>query len=91
MPDGIIFKVRVQPRASRNAIAGLIGGAVKIQLTSPPVEGAANAACIDYLARLFAIAKSRVVILAGDKSRNKIVKISGIDKKEFLTKMASIV
>ncbi len=79
----ITFRVKIQPRASKNGFGGLIGGSLKIYLTAPPVDGAANAACIDFLAAVFRLAKSRVSILAGHTSRNKLIKIDGLPEEVF--------
>ncbi|HMM20394.1 MAG TPA: DUF167 domain-containing protein [Selenomonadales bacterium] len=87
-PDGITIKVKVQPRASKNAIAGLLGGCLKLSLTSPPVEGAANAACIEFVAALCGVAKSKVTIVSGRKSREKIVQVAGTTKAAFLSALA---
>ncbi len=70
-PEGLILSVRVQPKASRNAIQGLHGGALKLSLTAPPVEGAANKACIAFVAKKLGLAKSAVEIVSGQTSRNK--------------------
>jgi len=80
---GITVKVKVQPRASRNAILGMIGDSLKLALTSPPVEGAANSACIAFFAALFSVGKSHVTIVSGQKSREKIIKITGLDRDGF--------
>jgi uncharacterized protein (TIGR00251 family) len=85
LSDGITVKVKVQPRASRNAIAGLVGDSLKLALTSPPVEGAANAACISFFSDLCGVAKSRITITSGLKSRDKVIKITGIDKTGFFS------
>jgi len=85
LPDGIAFKVRVQPRASKNMVAGIMGDFLKIKLTSPPVDGAANAACIAFIAGILDIAKSAVVIINGQNSRLKVIKVIGMDKKKFFT------
>jgi len=74
---GIILNIHVQPRASKNHICGLQGEALKIRLTSPPVDGAANKLCREYLADLFGVAKSCVEIISGETSRHKRVRISG--------------
>lgn len=87
MADGITFKVKVQPRASRCKIAGIIDDALKLQLTSPPVDGAANAACIEFLAEILEVAKSRVVIASGEKSRSKVIQISGFSKDRFVAQL----
>lgn len=75
--DGILLSVHVQPRASKNQVCGLQGEELKIRLTSPPVDGAANKLCREFLSDLFGIAKSYVEIISGDTSRHKRVKISG--------------
>jgi uncharacterized protein len=80
---GISFAVRVQPRASRTAIAGVLGegenAVLKIALAAPPVEGRANEALIRYFAKILEVPRSAVAIVSGDQSRNKVVRISGID------------
>jgi uncharacterized protein len=77
--NGVQFTVHVQPRASRNEICGIQGNELKLRLTAPPVDDAANKLCIEFLAGELKIAKSRVAILSGAKSRHKIIKISGIN------------
>lgn len=72
------LSVRVQPRAARSEIAGVHDDALKVRLTSPPVEGAANDALVKFLAETFAVARRAVRILAGEHSRSKIVEIEGI-------------
>ncbi len=72
------FSVRVQPRASKNEIAGIHGDALKVRLSAPPVDGAANEALVKFLAEIFAVARRDVRILAGESSRSKIVEIEGI-------------
>ena len=73
---------KVQPRSSRNAIAGKLGDAWKIALTAPPVEGKANAALVDFFAKLFDTAKGNVSISAGEHSKNKTVIINGFSNEE---------
>jgi len=74
-PDGLIFKIRVQPRSSRNQVVGLYGDALKINLTAPPVDNAANKACGIFLAGQLSVAKSSVAIVSGHTGRNKKVKV----------------
>jgi uncharacterized protein (TIGR00251 family) len=71
--DGLVVNVFVQPRASRNQVAGLHGEALKLRLTAPPVDGAANRMCIAFLADLLEVPKSTLEIVAGHSSRNKQV------------------
>ena len=70
-PRGISLKVFVQPRSSKNEIAGLHGDAVKIRLKAPPVDGAANALCIQYLSKCLKVPKSSLQILSGHTGRTK--------------------
>ncbi|OPY57203.1 MAG: hypothetical protein A4E55_01807 [Pelotomaculum sp. PtaU1.Bin035] len=76
--DAVIFKVRVQPRAAVNQVAGLFEDAVRIRLTAPPVDGAANEACRAFLAGLLSVPRSRVEIVSGHTGRNKMVRITGV-------------
>ena len=76
-PKGVSFAVKVQPRAKKNAITGVVGDALKLALTAPPVEGRANHAVIEFFADLFAIPRSSVTIASGETSRNKVIRISG--------------
>ncbi|MFA7061765.1 MAG: DUF167 domain-containing protein [Pedobacter sp.] len=77
--DGIILNLHIQPRASKNEVCGLQDNALKIRLTSPPVDGAANKLCREFLADLFDVPKSAVEIVSGETSRHKRVRISGAD------------
>ncbi len=75
--DSLILNVYVQPRASKNQICGIQGGELKIRLTSPPVDGAANKLCREFVADLFEISKSSVDIISGQTSRHKRLRIIG--------------
>ena len=77
--DGAVrFAVHVQPRASHPGVAGLHGDALRIRVAAPPVEGAANAALVDFLSHAFAIPRRAVRILAGETSRSKLVELDGV-------------
>jgi len=78
-PDGTTFRVRVQPRASREAFGGEREGALVVRLTAPPVEGAANRALTRFLGRALGVAPSAVTITSGGGGRNKRVVVAGID------------
>ena len=69
--EGVVLSVFVQPRAAKNEVAGLHGEAVKLRLTAPPVEGAANKACIAFLAKALGLPKSALEIVAGQTGRHK--------------------
>jgi uncharacterized protein len=75
-PSGIAFRVHVQPRSSRNQVVGLHGDALKVKLTAPPVDGAANAACIAFMAETLGLPKSALTIVAGLTGRRKTLAVA---------------
>ena len=75
---GVSFAVKVHPRARKNQITGVVGEALKIALTAPPVEGQAKEAVIAFLAEFFDIPRSSVTIASGQTSRSKVVRVTGI-------------
>ncbi len=77
--DGVVIPVRVAPRASRSAILGVHDGALKVALTAPPVDGAANAGLRKLLAKALHVPKSAVTIIRGDKARDKLIHVTGVD------------
>ena len=83
------LSVRVQPRASRNEVAGLVGETLKIKLTAPPVEGEANEACLAFLANLLDLAPSRLAIIQGARSRTKLIRITGLTQKEVHARLSN--
>ena len=74
----VSLSVHVQPKASRTRIAGLHGEALKLCITSPPVDGKANAAVIQFFAKLFKIPKAAVTIASGEASRDKRIILAGV-------------
>jgi uncharacterized protein (TIGR00251 family) len=84
----ISFRVRVQPRASKDEIAGEMEGALKVRLQAPAVEDRANEALVEFLAQLLKRPKSAVRILSGDRSRTKRVEISGVTRQQVLDLLA---
>jgi uncharacterized protein (TIGR00251 family) len=76
---GLTLRVRVQPRASRDAFGGEREGALVVRLTAPPVEGAANAALARVLGKALGVAPSAVRVLSGASGRNKLVHVAGVD------------
>lgn len=87
----IVIKVKIVPGSSKNKIVGVYNDALKITIAAPPVEGKANKKCITYLAKYFNVAKSKVEIISGKSSKNKLIKIYDISQKEFLEKIKKIV
>ena len=92
--DGIILNVFIQPRSSKNMIAGRHGDALKIKLTAPPVDGAANKMCIQYLSKWSNIPKSSIEIISGHTSRTKRVLLrcqnDNKDRKRIRSLLSSI-
>jgi uncharacterized protein (TIGR00251 family) len=80
----VTISVRVQPRASKDQIAGTIDGALKIRLTAPAVENRANEALIEFLSTLLKTPKSAVRIQSGERGRNKRVEIRGVTGQQVL-------
>ncbi|MDO9463671.1 MAG: DUF167 domain-containing protein [Deltaproteobacteria bacterium] len=80
--DGVLLRVYVQPKASREGISGYHGDALKIRLKAPPVEGEANAACIRFLASLFGLPQTNLSIKTGHKSRLKLIEMEGVSIEE---------
>lgn len=78
----VSLSIRIQPRASKNEIVTMAGGGLKIRLTAPPIDGAANEALVKFLAATLSISKSHIEIVSGHTSREKIVRISGISDAE---------
>jgi len=89
--DGVIIKLHLQPRASRTEICGIQGDELKVRVTSPPVDDAANTLCTEYFAKLFKTAKSRVTIISGSKSRHKRLLITGTTLDDALGLVTGLV
>ena len=81
--DGVIFTLHVQPRASRSEICGIQAGELRLRLTAPPVDDAANRQCVEFLAKALGVARSRVTIVAGATSRHKTVRVEGVTTEEI--------
>jgi len=88
--DGVVIKIKVQPRASKNRIAGMLGDALKVTLTAPPVDGAANAACIEYFSSIMNLPKNRLEIISGQTGRTKLLKIFGIKIADLKEKIEDV-
>jgi len=80
---GVEISLYVQPRASRSKIAGIQGEELKVALTAPPVDGAANKACRIFFSRLCNIPRSRVLLVAGETSRHKRLLLEGANLRQI--------
>ncbi len=79
--QGVTFLVKVHPRAKKNAITGEVGDAIKLSLTTPPVEGRANEACIEFFVKLLKVPRSSVSIASGLSSRNKVIRVAAVSSQ----------
>ena len=81
--NGASFSVKVVPRASRNEIAGVQGDMLRVRLTAPPVEGAANKALVRLLAEILNVGERDIEIVAGHTGRQKVVRVMGLPAHEL--------
>ena len=87
--DGLVLRLYIQPKASRDAIVGEHGDELKVAITAPPVDGQANAHLVKYLAKQFRVAKSQVLLEKGDLGRHKQVKI--LNPQQIPTEVAALI
>lgn len=87
-PDGAVIDVKVIPRAGRTELAGTRHEALLIRLAAPPVEGAANEELLAFLARLLDLPKRNIILVAGERSRHKKIKVIGTTAARVREKIA---
>jgi uncharacterized protein (TIGR00251 family) len=85
--DGVSFAVKVHPRAKKNAITGELGDALKLSLTTPPIDGRANEACVEFFAKLLKVPRSSVTIASGQTSRNKVIRVAEVTAQQVRDRM----
>lgn len=85
--NGLCFDIHVNPHASRAGITGLSEGMLKVKVTAPPVEGAANEACITLLSKKLGLRKNQIKISAGAKGRKKTILVGDISKTDLEQKI----
>ncbi len=88
--EGVLLELHVQPRASRNKVVGLYGNRLKVAIQAPPADGKANKALQVFLARLFDVPKSRIVLKSGASSREKSFLITNVSSKDILSKITAV-
>jgi uncharacterized protein (TIGR00251 family) len=89
--EGVMLSVRVLPRSSRCAVAGVHAGALKLKLTKPPVDGEANAECCRFMAKLLGVSKSQIIVARGAASRQKALQISGLTAADACERLAEAI
>jgi uncharacterized protein len=87
--DGVCLSVKVQPRAARNEIAGVLGQELKIKVTAPPVDSAANEELVAFLAETLGCPKNAVALLRGQTSRHKVILLRGIPAAKVVACLTS--
>ncbi len=85
---GTTFAVKIHPRARKNAITGELGDALKISLTAPPIDGKANEACMEFFAILLKVPRASVTIAAGQSSRSKVIRITGLTAQQVRDRLS---
>ncbi|RPF42987.1 hypothetical protein EDD75_2105 [Thermodesulfitimonas autotrophica] len=88
--DGVRFRVRVTPRAAKNAICGVVDTVLRVRIAAPPVEGRANEALLRYLSEVFRVPVRRLTILYGEGGREKTIRIAGLRPEEALEAVARV-
>lgn len=88
--QAVLFKVRVQPRAAKNELAGFFEGALRVRVTAPPVEGEANEACRSLLAKVLGVPRSSVEIIGGRAGRNKLVQVAGLGREQVFKLLSAV-
>jgi uncharacterized protein (TIGR00251 family) len=89
-PTGITVRVYVAPRSSTNKVVGVHNGALKVALTAPPIEGAANKALIEFFAKTLSVPRSAVKLISGETSRHKVLSVLGVGAQAALKRLVEI-
>jgi uncharacterized protein (TIGR00251 family) len=88
-PDGILLAVKLQPRASKNEIGAALGEELRIKVTAPPVDAAANEALVRLLAEMLDCPRGKVELIRGHTSRHKTIKLHGLDAASVAAKLTA--
>ena len=86
-PNGLLLSAKVQPRASKNEIGQALGDELRIKVTAPPVDSAANEALVQLLAQVMDCPRARVELVRGHTSRHKIIKLHGMSVETVAAKL----
>lgn len=86
--DYVTLPIRAMPRASRDALDGVVEGALRVRLAAPPVEGAANKALVAFLAGVLGVPKRDIEIAVGEHGRRKLVRVRGLTADEVRMRLA---
>lgn len=86
-PDGVTLFVKAQPRANANEVVGVHGTELRVKITAPPVDSAANEALVRFLAEELGVSKSQVQLLRGATARHKAIKVYGLSESEVKARL----
>jgi uncharacterized protein (TIGR00251 family) len=87
---GVLLRLRVQPRASREEVAGVTADTIRLRLTAPPVDGAANEALIRFLAAKLNVPQSALELVSGRTGRTKVVAVTGVSVVEAARRLGVV-
>ena len=87
--DGVLISIKVQPRASRTEIAGVLGDELRIRVAAPPVDSAANVELLKFLSKSLGVAKSAVTLEKGAASRHKLVHVTGTNEATIIARLVA--
>ena len=90
LPDGVMLSIKVQPRAPSNQIGETLGNELKVKVTAPPVDSAANEAVIRLLAEFFECGRNRIELVRGHTSRHKLVKLCGVSESAAKARLGCV-
>ena len=90
VPGGVTLVVQVTPRSRKNEIVSTDGQALRVRLTAPPVDGAANAALCEFLATVLGVRTSAVTLIAGQTSRHKVIRLEGVTPEQARSLLADL-
>jgi uncharacterized protein (TIGR00251 family) len=88
--DGVRLRIRAAPRAKRTEIMGVQGGMIRIRLSAPPNNGAANEELIDFLARTLSVSRSAIQLRSGHASRSKVLQVTGVTSAEVEARLTRL-
>jgi len=89
-PDGVWLSIKLQPRASVNAIGDVMGSELRVKVTAPPVDSAANEALIRFLAETLNCARNKIELVRGHTSRHKTVRLHGMSAEDVAKRIAEV-
>ncbi len=87
LPDGLLLSIKVQPRASANEVGEPLGNELRVKVSAPPVDSAANEAVLRLLAERLDCARSQVELVRGHTSRHKVVKLRGLSAGAVIARL----